>query len=58
MNSLRSEGGFGSINDGVKTFRVCYGDFAQHLPVQDNVGLFAAVDKLAVSYSSLPAGCA
>jgi len=49
---------FGSLDDGVEAFGVGYSNFAQHFPVQGDVGFFTAVDELAVSYASLPARCA
>jgi len=48
----------GSLNDSIEALWVGNSDFAQDFSVQLNVGFFAAVDELAVSYAPLPAGCA
>jgi hypothetical protein len=53
-----ADGGFGSLNDGIEAFWVSYGNLAQHFAVKLNVGLFTAVDELAVSYASLTTGSA
>ena len=49
--------GLGSLNYGVETIRVGNSDFAQHFSVQPNIGFFAGVDELTVSYTPLPTGC-
>jgi len=48
----------GSVSDSIEALRVSNSNFAQHLSVELNVSFFAAVDELAVSYSSLPTSSA
>jgi hypothetical protein len=49
--------GFDDINNGVEALWIRYGDFAQHFSVQVDFSFFKAVYELAISYTSLPAGC-
>lgn len=55
--NLRSvEGGLGGIDNGVKAAGVCDCNFTQHLAIEPNIGLLAAVDKPAVADLPLSAG--
>jgi len=56
LRVLSTNSSFGSLNDIIEALWVSYGNFTQHLTVQLNVGFFAAIDELTVSYASLPAG--
>jgi len=57
-HSLRSNGGFGGFDYGVKAFRIRNRNFTEHFSVQRDVGLLASVDELAVPYTAHTAGCA
>jgi hypothetical protein len=50
------KGSFDSLDDYIKAGRVVYRNFAEHLAVQLDMGLFAAVDELAVPDAALPTG--
>jgi hypothetical protein len=47
----------GGFNNSIECVWVSNGDFAEQFSVELNIGLFTAVDELAVSYTSLSAGC-
>jgi hypothetical protein len=49
--------GFSEFYDSIEPLRVRYGNLAEHLAIKLDIGLLAAVDKLAVSYVTLTAGC-
>jgi hypothetical protein len=45
----------GGLNDGIERLRIVDGNFTEHLTVQGDIGLFTAINKLAVPYPALPA---
>jgi len=49
---------FGGFNYSIEAGRIGNGDFAEHLAVQLDFGLFEAIDELAVPYTALAAGSA
>jgi len=48
--------GFDGFYDSVKAFGIGNGNLTEHLSIQCNTGLLAAIDELAVPYAALPAG--